>query len=297
MKSRPWSLCVALLLVVLLLVGCSNPPSPTPEKPSSTPSVTTSEPTVSPSAERQPTQTAATPPASTLNEKPETRPAAGLRVSQPNPVPVREPTGPPQVPVQPETKVPPPIADVAPLAPLNKVRLVILPAGMLIPVRTIDSVDSRTDRVGRSFRASLDSEIVIDDGIVVQKGADASLKLVRVSSAGEISGKSELQLQLERIVVDSNSYVVVSNVIERSASAEGPKTARDIGIGAAIGAAIGAIAGGKKGAAIGAGVGAGSGAAVAAITKGEQVLVPSETRLEFRLQQPVKIAVAIRPNT
>jgi hypothetical protein len=89
----------------------------------------------------------------------------------------------------------------------------------------------------------------------------------------------------------------VSSVIERSAAAEGPKTAKDIGIGAAIGAAIGALAGGKKGAAIGAGVGAGSGAAVAAITKGEQVVVPSETRLEFRLEQPVKIAVTIRPAT
>jgi hypothetical protein len=168
---------------------------------------------------------------------------------------------------------------------------VTLPAGTLIPVRMIDSVDSRTDQAGQTFRASIDSDISVDAQLVVPKGADAELKLTRVSSAGGIRGKSELQLQLNRMVVAEKSYAVVSNVVERVAAAEGPKTARDIAIGGAIGAAIGAITGGKKGAAIGAGVGAGSGAAVAAITKGEQVLVPSETRLEFRLEQPVVIEI------
>jgi hypothetical protein len=168
---------------------------------------------------------------------------------------------------------------------------VTLPAGTLIPVRMIDSVDSRTDQAGQTFGASIDSDISVGDQLVVPKGAGAELKLTRVSSAGGIRGKSELQLQLNRMVVGEKSYAVVSDVVERAAAAEGPRTARDIAIGGAIGAAIGAITGGKKGAAIGAGVGAGSGAAVAAITKGEQVLVPSETLLEFRLEQPVELQV------
>jgi hypothetical protein len=104
-------------------------------------------------------------------------------------------------------------------------------------------------------------------------------------------GQSELELQLDRIVIGEKSYAVLTNVIERTGASEGKKTARDIAIGGAIGAAIGAITGGGKGAAIGAGVGAGSGAAVAAITKGEQVVVPSESLLEFRLEKPVVIEV------
>jgi hypothetical protein len=55
------------------------------------------------------------------------------------------------------------------------------------------------------------------------------------------------------------------------------------------GAIIGAIAGGGKGAAIGAAAGGGTGAAVQVLTKGPQVKVPSETLLEFRLQQPVTV--------
>jgi hypothetical protein len=62
--------------------------------------------------------------------------------------------------------------------------------------------------------------------------------------------------------------------------------------GTRSGGLIGAIAGGGRGAAIGAGAGAGAGTAVQVMTKGEQVHVPSETLLEFVLQQEVRIPVA-----
>jgi hypothetical protein len=62
-----------------------------------------------------------------------------------------------------------------------------------------------------------------------------------------------------------------------------------VGGGAVLGAIIGGIAGGGKGAAIGAGAGSAAGAGVQVLTRGQQVKVPSETLLEFRLQQPVTI--------
>jgi hypothetical protein len=65
-----------------------------------------------------------------------------------------------------------------------------------------------------------------------------------------------------------------------------------VGIGAVAGTVIGAIAGGGRGAAIGAGVGAGAGAAVQVITKGEQVHVPSETLLNFRIAQPFSVVTS-----
>ncbi len=70
-----------------------------------------------------------------------------------------------------------------------------------------------------------------------------------------------------------------------SGSSRGSNTAKKVGVGAVAGTVIGAIAGGGKGAAIGAGVGAGAGAAVQVMTKGEQVHVPSETLLDFRISQ------------
>jgi hypothetical protein len=56
-----------------------------------------------------------------------------------------------------------------------------------------------------------------------------------------------------------------------------------------IGAAIGAIAGGGKGAGIGAGVGGAAGAADVLLTRGKPADIPVETRLTFRVQEPVTI--------
>jgi hypothetical protein len=62
-----------------------------------------------------------------------------------------------------------------------------------------------------------------------------------------------------------------------------------------VGTAIGAIAGGGKGAAIGAGVGAAGGAVTQVLTKGKQVNVPSETKLDFTLEKPLEITVQPSP--
>jgi hypothetical protein len=57
------------------------------------------------------------------------------------------------------------------------------------------------------------------------------------------------------------------------------------------GMGIGAIAGGGKGAIIGAGAGGGGGVGATAVMKGEQIRVPSETKLMFTLNQPVNVTI------
>jgi hypothetical protein len=62
-----------------------------------------------------------------------------------------------------------------------------------------------------------------------------------------------------------------------------------VGGGAALGTLIGAVAGGGSGAAIGAAVGAAGGAAVQVLTKGDEVRVPAESVLTFRLENPLQL--------
>jgi len=159
----------------------------------------------------------------------------------------------------------------------------------------IDSVDSSSDHIGQTFHASIDSPVMVDNQAALPKNSDVYLKLTQVSSAGDLRGQSELQLELDRILVGRKSYTVESNVYEQTGASQGKKTVRNGAICAAIGAAIGAIAGGGKGAAIGAGVGAGGGVGVAVLTKGEQVRVPSETRLVFSLSKPLEVTVPNNP--
>jgi hypothetical protein len=81
----------------------------------------------------------------------------------------------------------------------------------------------------------------------------------------------------------------VSSDYNLQGKGRGGDTAKKVGGVAVLGAIIGGIAAGGKGAAIGAAAGGGAGAGVQILTKGQQVKVPSETLLEFRLQQPATV--------
>jgi outer membrane lipoprotein SlyB len=86
----------------------------------------------------------------------------------------------------------------------------------------------------------------------------------------------------------------VSSTYSLAGDSRGKNTAEKVGGGAVIGAIIGAIAGGGKGAAIGAGVGGAGGGIYQGATKGQQVRIPSETRLDFQLDQPLTVNVMPR---
>ncbi len=167
---------------------------------------------------------------------------------------------------------------------------VTIPAGQSLLVRMVDGVDSSKNHVGDVFHASLETDLTIGNTVVAKKGTDIYGRLAEAKEAGHFSGSSELQLELTRIVIDGKDYPVVSSDYTLQGKGRGSNTAKKVGGGAVAGAIIGAIAGGGKGAAIGAGVGSAAGAGVQVLTRGQQVKVPSETLLEFRLQQPATVA-------
>jgi hypothetical protein len=181
-----------------------------------------------------------------------------------------------------------------PAAPASAGGSVMIPAGQSLLVRMIDGVDSSKNQVGDIFHASLETDLNVNNVVVARKGTDVYGRLANSKEAGHIAGSSELQLELTRMVIDGKDYPVVSSDYTLKGKGRGTNTAEKVGGGAALGAIIGAIAGGGRGAAIGAGVGAGAGGAVQVLTRGQQVKVPSETLLEFRLQQPVTVMVADR---
>ncbi len=61
--------------------------------------------------------------------------------------------------------------------------------------------------------------------------------------------------------------------------------------GAGVGAVIGAIAGGGKGAAIGAIIGGGTGTTAILLTKGKQLKLEPETKINFVLSKVVDLPV------
>src|SRR5215469_10063187 len=166
---------------------------------------------------------------------------------------------------------------------------VTIPAGTRISVRTIDAIDSTKNQVGDRFEASLEEPLIVDDKVVAAKGTDVYGGLEESKETGTFTGRSELKVALTGIVVDGKTVPLVTGDYELTGKSKGASTAKRTVGGAAIGGIIGAIAGGGKGAAIGAGTGAGVGAGSEIITKGDQVKIPSETLLDFTLEQGVSI--------
>jgi len=166
---------------------------------------------------------------------------------------------------------------------------VTIPAGQSLLIRMIDGVDSSKNHVGDIFHATLETDLTLGNTVVARKGTDVYGRLAESQKSGNFSGKSELQLELTRLVIDGKDYPVVSSDYTLQGKGQGSQTAKKVGVGAVAGTIIGAIAGGGKGAAIGAAAGGATGAGVQVLTKGAQVKVPSETVLEFRLQQPVTV--------
>lgn len=164
-----------------------------------------------------------------------------------------------------------------------------LPAGTNIVVRMIDGIDSEKNRVGQTFQASLDEPVLINGNAVIPRGADVVVKLVDDKESGKLTGRAELTLSLVSVKVDGRAVDLNTQSVTQASESRGGRTAKMATGGAALGAIIGAIAGGGKGAAIGAASGAGAGTAVQVITKGQQVKIPSETRLTFVLDTPVRI--------
>ena len=80
-----------------------------------------------------------------------------------------------------------------------------------------------------------------------------------------------------------------SGYYQEHGGSRGKRTGAAAGGGAVLGGLIGAIAGGGKGAAIGAGSGAAIGAGASAAGKRQAIRVPSETKIDFTLKEPVMV--------
>lgn len=165
-----------------------------------------------------------------------------------------------------------------------------IPSGTVLTIRMVDSVDSERDSVGQTFQASLDEPVLDPSGrTLVPRGADVTVKLVDDVQSGKIEGRTILTLDIQSLRVNGREVDVDTVAITEQSSSRTARSGKVIGGTAALGAIIGAIAGGGKGAAIGAGAGAGAGTVAQVATKGQRVRIPSETRLTFTLQQPVRL--------
>lgn len=185
---------------------------------------------------------------------------------------------------------PPPPPPVRPAAPAF--RDVTIPAGTTLPIRMTQTLDSASTQQGDSFSGTVASDVVIDGAVAIPHGTPVSGRVDAVQEAGHFKGNSLLTIELTGLRRHGNSVALSTQPYSVEGKGRGKNTAIKTGGGAAVGAILGGIFGGGKGAAIGAAAGGGLGAGSNAITRGEQVQIPSESLVRFHLTNSISLRVS-----
>jgi hypothetical protein len=184
---------------------------------------------------------------------------------------------------------PPAQAEMQPGAPPPRGAEIAIPSGTAIRVRLNQTIDTRRNRSGDRFTASLAQPVVEQGRILVPQGTVFTGHVTTSTPSGRMKGRAVIGLTLDSFKINGANYPVVTTGAGRVSARHKKRNLVLIGGGSGLGALIGGLAGGGKGALIGAGAGAGAGTAGAAATGKKDVTLPAETLLTFRLEENVEL--------
>jgi hypothetical protein len=170
-----------------------------------------------------------------------------------------------------------------------EVKPVVIPAGATFTVRIAQAVGSKISHTGDTFEATVTEPVAVNGKAVIPSGATAQGVVAEAVPRGRFKGGARLRLALTSVTVDGAPHQIQTAAVTRALQGKGKRTAGMIGGGAGLGALIGGLAGGGKGAAIGAVAGAGAGTAGTALTGNQDIVLPAESTLSFRLLQPLEL--------
>ena len=171
-------------------------------------------------------------------------------------------------------------------------------AGTTMDIAAVDTISSRTAKVGDAFSARVVEDIKNAAGkVVIPAGSVVNGKIVDVKPAPNPSTPGTLTLSVSSITVRGTSYPIEASVdsLETIHKGRGVTTgdAAKVGAGAAAGAILGRVLGGnKKGTIIGGIVGGAAGAAVAHSTKDSDIVLPAGAHIIIRLTKELAVAAS-----
>ncbi len=172
-------------------------------------------------------------------------------------------------------------------APPPQPQTVVIDAGTVLTITLDQTISTTNSNSGDQFTASLAEPIAAQGMEIFPRGTRATGTVVQASPAGRLKGGALLALSLDSLTLNGQRIAIQTSEFEEAGKGRGKRTLIGGGGGAAFGAIVGALAGGGKGAAIGALAGGGAGTAGAAFTGKRDITLPAETRLHFKLTQPL----------
>jgi len=166
---------------------------------------------------------------------------------------------------------------------------ILLPAGTSIPIRLGQSLDTKRDGPGTHFVGHVATAVVYNGEVVLPRGTVCHGHLQESKPSGRLKGRAVIRLTLDSFELGGKNYTIDTSGTAFISKSHKKRNLALIGGGAGTGAGIGAIAGGGVGALIGAGAGATAGTVGAIATGKRNLHLAPETKLTFRLRQPVRL--------
>jgi hypothetical protein len=223
-----------------------------------------------------------------LNDQPASDAAPAPETPKPTPsTPKPKPAAPSQPASSPATPTP------AAPAP----RAMTLAAGASVTATADDSLHSRHNKVGETFRATVAEDVKDARGnVAIPAGSVVTFKVAVLEAAPNKSATDgKVRLEAQEVSIDGRTYPIagaatratVEHVLEGQGVTAGG--AARVGAGAAGGAIAGKVIGGKTGAIIGGIAGAAGGAVLASKTADRDVVVRPGMKVTFTLASDFSI--------
>lgn len=166
---------------------------------------------------------------------------------------------------------------------------IVIASGTAINVRLGSALGSKLSQAGQTFSGSVAQDVLAGSAVAIPQGATVSGTVTDAKPLGKFAGGAVLQLRLDSINLKGSDIPVQTALRTFSLKGKGKRTAVLAGGGAALGGLIGGLAGGGKGAAIGLAAGGGAGAGGAALTGNKDIVLPTESAVNFELSQPLEL--------
>jgi hypothetical protein len=174
-----------------------------------------------------------------------------------------------------------------------------------LSVMTDKPIQTTKIHPGEALTFTLAEDVLVDDLLVIPRGATLHGEVVDVKKAGKLKGSPDLILKLNSLDLEGRNYPLYSYEFKVEGASKSQPTENKVKAGTVIGAiagaaldssvngtttAVGTLAGMGAGAAAGAGVGT----VVAMATPGPVIDLPAESQIDFYLASPISVVPVSR---
>jgi len=177
----------------------------------------------------------------------------------------------------------------------------VVPAGTVVPITLTTRISTKYAKDGDGIYGRTAFPITVNNKIVIPEGSYVRGKITEVKRPGRVSGKGELTLNFQTLVLPSGVTIPLYSSLGGAGGAGNKKDeaavqgdsskgddAKTVGGAAAEGALIGVIASRGTGAAVGGAGGAAVGTAAVLLSRGKDLVLEPGTALEIVLDRPLE---------